>query len=97
MPEPSSLSPEERLLSDLNDKQLELVLFYLVSSAEGGLSVEALARELSQKMKGANYQPSGFHITHQLLSLADCMKQHSRDELAQRLTELAGQLPGLLS
>ena len=96
MAEPTPPTPEERLLNNLNDKQLELVLFYLMSNAERGLSAEDLTHELGQKIKGAEYKPSGFHITHQIMALADCMKKHGRVELAERLIKLVGQLPKLL-
>ena len=96
MPEPISPTPEEKLLSNLNSKQLALVSFYLAAKAESGLTVEQMSVEFEEQRANAEYYPSGFHIVNQLTALAECMKKHGGDELARKLGDLVAQVPSLL-
>ena len=72
------------------------MLFYLDFNADRELTIEALARELQQEMLSAQYEPSEFHIAHQLLTLDNCMEQYGSNELSERLKNLVAQLPHLM-
>ena len=96
MPEPASPTAEERLFSNLNSKQLELLSFYLAAKAASGLTVEQLASEFDEQRADAEYRPSSFHLVNQLSELADCMEKNGGDELARKLYGLIGEVPSLL-
>lgn len=96
MSEPIPPTPEERLLSNLNSKQLELFSFYLSTKAEQGMTVEQLAVEFDEKRSRAEYFPSGFHLVNQLNELAKCMEQHGGSELSDKLHSLIMEMPRLL-
>ncbi|MEL7053621.1 MAG: hypothetical protein AAGM45_17805 [Cyanobacteria bacterium J06588_5] len=96
MSEPISPTPEERLLANLNSKQLELVSFYLATKAEQGLTVEQLAVEFDEKRSRAEYYPSGFHLVNQLNELAKCVEKHGGAELSGKLHNLIREMPRLL-
>lgn len=96
MSEPIPPTPEERLFSNLNSKQLELISFYLDAQAKRGLTVEQLASAFNQKRVEAEYHPSGFHLVNQLTELADCVKKHGGEKLSEKIYDLVGEVPSLL-